>query len=185
MHQSMLSRREGGWRAGVGILTFCPKFFQKPLPRDNVFCQKNTKIPTQRQGSYVKCSYPEAMLFILGIHHDQTRQKNCTSLSLRKQKSFFQSIPRNQIVINTKTQLMREEEANILLLLNGIKCNMPSFHSSDVGQTVRPREREKSNIRTLRRVHKVKSHSLGHECLIKIPTPAPPPPPHGITLIGT
>ena len=50
---------------------------------------------------------------------------------------------------------------------------MLSFHSSDVGQTARPREREKSNIRTLGRVHKVKSHSLGHECLIKIPPPSP------------
>ena len=66
---------------------------------------------------------------------------------------------------------MREQEANILLLLNSIKYNMLSFHSSDVGQTARPREREKSNIRTLGRVHKVKSHSLVHECLIKIPNP--------------
>ena len=79
-------------------------------------------------------------------------------------------------------QLMREQEANILLLLNSIKYNMLSFHSGDVRQIARPREREKSNIRTLGRVQAVKSHSLGHECLIKIPTPAPPPP--GITLIG-
>ena len=64
---------------------------------------------------------------------------------------------------------MREQEANILLLFkNSIKYNMLSFHSGDVGQFARPREREKSNIRTLGRVHKVKSHSLGHECLIKI-----------------
>ena len=51
-------------------------------------------------------------------------------------------------------------------------------------KTARPREREreKSNIRTLGRVHKVKSHFLGHVCLIKIPTPAPRPP--GKTLIG-
>ena len=48
---------------------------------------------------------------------------------------------------------------------------MLSFHFGDVGQTARPREREKSNIRTLGRVHKVKSHSLGHECLIKIRSP--------------
>ena len=43
---------------------------------------------------------------------------------------------------------MREQEANILLL-NSVKYNMLSFRSSDVGQTARPREREKSNIRTL------------------------------------
>ena len=47
---------------------------------------------------------------------------------------------------------MREQEANILLLLNSIKYNMLSFHSGDVDQTARPREREKSNIRTLGRV---------------------------------
>ena len=56
-------------------------------------------------------------------------------------------------------------------------------------KTARPREkeREKSNIRTLGRVQKVKSHSLGHECLIRIPKsarPPSPPPPPGITLIG-
>ena len=78
---------------------------------------------------------------------------------------------------------MREQEANILLLLNSIKYKgMLSFHSGDVRQIARPREREKSNIRTLGRVQTVKSHSLGHECLIKIPPPLPPPP--GITLIG-
>ena len=69
---------------------------------------------------------------------------------------------------------MREQEANILLLLNSIKYNMLSFHSGDVGQTVRPQEREKSNIRTLGRVQKIKSHSLGHECLINLPPPHPP-----------
>ena len=78
---------------------------------------------------------------------------------------------------------MREQEANILLFLNSIKYNMLSFHSGDVGQTARPRERQKANIRTLGRVHKVKSHSLGHEYLIKILTPARPPLPV-ITLIG-
>ena len=70
---------------------------------------------------------------------------------------------------------MQEQEANILLLLNSVKYNMLSFHS--VGQIAQPWEREKSNIRTLGRVHNVKSHSLGHECLIKIPTPARTPPP--------
>ena len=60
---------------------------------------------------------------------------------------------------------------------------MLSFHSGDVRQIAR--EREKSNIRTLGRVQTVKSHSLGHDCLIKILHPArPPPPPPGITLIG-
>ena len=53
---------------------------------------------------------------------------------------------------------------------------MLSFHSGDVDQTARPRERENSNIRTLGRVLKVKSHSLGYECLIKIPNPARPSP---------
>ena len=59
---------------------------------------------------------------------------------------------------------------------------MLSFHSGDVRQIARPREREKSHIRILGRVQTVKSHSLRHECLIKIPLPLPPPP--GITLIG-
>ena len=77
---------------------------------------------------------------------------------------------------------MREQEATILLLLNIIKYNMLSFHSGDVGQTARPREREKSNIRTLGRVHKVKSHSLENHP--RPPAPPPPPPPSGITLIG-
>ena len=71
---------------------------------------------------------------------------------------------------------MREQEVNILLLLNSIKYNMLSFHSDDIRQTAWPREREKSNIRTLGRVQTVKSHSLGHKCLIKIPTHARPPP---------
>ena len=65
---------------------FVPNFCQKPLPRDNVFCQKTQTPPPKGRGGggYVKCFYPEAMLFILGIHRDQTRQNNCTSLSLRK-----------------------------------------------------------------------------------------------------
>ena len=107
---------------------------------------------------------------------NQTKQLYVAKPTKKRLKPFFQSTPRNQIVINTKTQLMREQEANILLLLNSIKYNMLSFHSSDVGQTARPLEREQSNIRTLGRVHKVKNHSLGHECLIKILTPAPPSP---------
>ena len=79
--------REEGGGGGEGW-GFWPKFCQKPLPRNNlfsnfVFCQKTQKFPPQGQGSYVKCSYLEAMLFILGIHRDQTRQKNCTSPSLR------------------------------------------------------------------------------------------------------
>ena len=49
-------------------------------------------------------------------------------------------------------QLMREQEANILLLLNRIKYNMLSFHSGDVGQAARPWEREKSNMPTLGRL---------------------------------
>ena len=66
---------EGG---GRGILTFCPKFLSKTTPLGQCILSKNTKIPTQGQGSYVKCSYPEAILFILGIHCDQTRQQHCT-----------------------------------------------------------------------------------------------------------
>ena len=38
---------------------------------------------------------------------------------------------------------MREQEANILLLLNSIKYNMLSFQSGDVRHIARPREREK------------------------------------------
>ena len=115
------------------------------------------------------------MLFILGIHCDQTRQKNCTSLRIRKTEIILPINSTKSNSHNTKTQLMREQEANILLLLNSIKYNMLSFHSGDIGQTARPREREKSNIRTLGRVHKVKSHSLGHEWLIKIPARPPSP----------
>ena len=50
---------------------------------------------------------------------------------------------------------------------------MLSFHSGDVRQTARSRKREKSNFRTLGRVHKVKTHSLGYERFIKIPSPFP------------
>ena len=86
----MLSREErGGWEGGGdgggGDFDILSKIFVKNRhsPGQRIL-SKNTKIPTQGQGSYVKCSYPEAMLFILGIHHNQTRQKMCTSLSLRK-----------------------------------------------------------------------------------------------------
>ena len=66
---------------GLDFLTFCPKLLSKTTSPGKRILSKNTKIPTQGQGSYVKCSYPEAMLFILSIHRDQTRQKNCTLLS--------------------------------------------------------------------------------------------------------
>ena len=158
------------WVSGMS-----PKFLSKTTPPGQRILSKNTKISTQRQGSYVKCSYPEAMLFALSIHRDQTRQKNCTSLSLRKTEII---LPINSTKSNShksKTQLMRGQEANILLLLNSIKYNMLSFHSGDVGQIARPREREKPNISILGRVHKVQSHSLGHDCLIKIPTTTPNP----------
>ena len=57
------------------ILTFCPNFLSKTTPPGQRILSKNTKIPTQRQGSYVKYSYPEAMLFILGIHRETKPDK--------------------------------------------------------------------------------------------------------------
>ena len=127
---------------------------------------------------FVKKHSPETTYFVKKHKNSHPRAGELCQM-YEKQKSFFQSTPRNQIVINTKTQLMREQEANILLLLSSIKYNMLSFHSGDIGQTARPREREKSNIRTQGQVHKVKSHSSGMNALSKSP---PPPPP--ITLIG-
>ena len=50
-------------------------FVQNHSPGTTYFVKKYTKIPTQGQGSYVKCSYPRGKLFILGIHRNQTRQK--------------------------------------------------------------------------------------------------------------
>ena len=59
---------------------------------------------------------------------------------------------------------------------------MLSFHSGDVRQIARPREREKSNIRTLGRARHSKATPSGINALSK--SPPPPPPPPGITLIG-
>ena len=55
MYLSMFFRGEGG-QAGMGILTFCPKFLSKTTPPVQRILSKNTKIPTKGQGSYVKCS---------------------------------------------------------------------------------------------------------------------------------
>ena len=122
----------GGW-TGVEILTFCPKFCQKPLPRDNVFCQQKIKHENlhPRAGELCQMFLPRGK----AIHSRHPPRQNQTkklyvAKAYEKQKSFIQSTPRNQIVINTKTQLMREQEANILLFLNRIKYNMLSFHSS-------------------------------------------------------
>ena len=82
----MLCRGRG---EGAGISTFCPKFLSKTTPPGQRILSKNAKIPTQGQGSYIKCSYPEAMLLILGIHRDQTRQKNCTSLVYKEKLRNF------------------------------------------------------------------------------------------------
>ena len=82
LYQSMLSPTVC---VVLPVMTYyCPKFLSKTTPTGQRILLKNKKIPTQGQGSYVKCSYPEAMIFILGIHQNQTRQKYCTSLSLRK-----------------------------------------------------------------------------------------------------
>ena len=174
MHLSMLSR--GGRGGDFDILsksfvknhspgtTYFVKKRKNPHPTTGELCQMFL-----HRGNAIHSRHPpgpnhaDKKLYVA----KPTKNRNHSSNQLHEIK----------IVINTKTQLMREQEANILLLLNSIKYNMLSFHSSDVGQTARPRERDKSNISILGRIHKVKSHSLEHECLIKIPTPAHPPSP--------
>ena len=122
---------------------------------------------------------PRGKLFILGIHRDQTRQKNCTSLSLRKTEIILpiNSTKSNSHTVNTKTQLMREQEANILLLLNSIKYNILSFHSGDVGQIARPRKGKNQISTPWGESIKSKATPSGMNALS---TPLPP----GITLIG-
>ena len=70
---------------------------------------------------------------------------------------------------------MREQEANILLLLNSIKYNMLSFHFSDVGQTARPRERENQISAPWGESIKSKATPLGMNALSKSPHSPPPP----------
>ena len=76
---------------------------------------------------------------------------------------------------------MREQEANILSLLNSIKYNMLLFHSGDVGQTARPRERENQIFAPWGESIKSKATFSGMNALSKSPSPPPSP---GITLIG-
>ena len=73
----------GGGGQG-GILTFCPKFLSKTTPPGQRILSKKHKNPHPRAGELSQMFLQRGKLFILGIHRDQTRQKNCTSLSLRK-----------------------------------------------------------------------------------------------------
>ena len=73
-----------GGRVGVGILTFCPNFLSKTTPLGQRILSKKHKNPHPRAGELCQMFLQRGKLFILGIRRDQTRQKNCTSLSLRK-----------------------------------------------------------------------------------------------------
>ena len=78
----MLSRGEGG-----GDFDILSKIFVKNHPPGTTyFVKKNHKNPHPRAGELCQMFLPRGKLFILGIHRDQTRQKNCMSLSLQKTK---------------------------------------------------------------------------------------------------
>ena len=75
MHLSMLSRGEGGG-GGVGDFDILSKIFVKNhSPGTTYFVKKNTKKPHPRAGELCQIFLSRGKLFILGIHHDQTRQK--------------------------------------------------------------------------------------------------------------
>ena len=74
-------RGRGGGGRGWG---FCPKFLSKTTPPGQRILSKKHKNPHPRAGELCQMFLPRGKLFILGIHCDQTRQKNCMSLSLRK-----------------------------------------------------------------------------------------------------
>ena len=140
------------------------KIFVKNHSPGTTYFVKKHKNPHPRAGELCQMFLPRGNA-IHSRHPPRPNQtKNMYVAKSQRKTTKNRNHSYNQL-INTKTQLMREQEANILLLLNSIKYNMLSFLSGDVGQTAQPREREKSNIRTLGRVHKVKNHSLEHEYL--------------------
>ena len=79
---------------------------------------------------------------------------------------------------------MREQEANILLLLNSIKYNILSFHSGDVRQIADPGKGKDQISAPWGESRQSKAIPSSMNALSKYTTPAPPPPPPGITLIG-
>ena len=78
----MLSRGEGGGRGGdFDILS---KIFVKNHSPGTTYFVKKTQNPHRRAGELCQMFLTRGKLFILGIHCNQTRQKNCMLLSLRK-----------------------------------------------------------------------------------------------------
>ena len=75
-----------------------------------------SNVPTQRQ--VIHSGHPP--------RPNQTK-KLYLAKPTKNKKIILPTTPRNQIVINTKMQLMREQEANILLLLNSIS-SITCFH---------------------------------------------------------
>ena len=70
---------------GRGDFDIMSKIFVKNhSPGTTYFVKKKHKNPHPRAGELCQMFLPRGKLLILSIHRDQTRQKNCTSLSLRK-----------------------------------------------------------------------------------------------------
>ena len=108
----------GGGGGDCGDFDILSKIFVKNhSPGTTYFVKKHTN-PHPRAGELCQRFLPRGNAIHSRHPPRPNHTKNCTSLSLGKQKSFFHSIPRNQIVINTKMQLMRKQEANILIFLN-------------------------------------------------------------------
>ena len=73
-----------GGRGAGGDFDILSKIFVKNHSPGTTYFVKKTKNPHPRAGELCQMFLQRGKLFILGIHRDQTRQKNCTSLSLRK-----------------------------------------------------------------------------------------------------
>ena len=71
---------------------------------------------------------------------------------------------------------MREQEANILLLLSSIKYNMLSFHSGDIGQLPDPGKGKNQISAPRGKSIKSKATPSGMNALSKSPPPPPTPP---------
>ena len=74
----------GGGAGGGRDFDILSKIFVKNHSPGTTYFVKKTQNPHPRAGELCQMFLPRGKLFILGIHRDQTRQKNCTSLSLRK-----------------------------------------------------------------------------------------------------
>ena len=91
----------GGGAFGGGDFDILSKIFVKNHSSGTTYFVKKThKNPHPRAGELCQMFLPRGKLFILGIHRDQTRQKNCTSLSLRKTAEII--LPNNSTKSNSQ-----------------------------------------------------------------------------------